>query len=108
MSERGNNIKQKIRQNQCQFTSHALNRMNQRKIWKNDVFNAILFGVEVEIQEDGNYPDTHILFQEHSPNPEFCIVVADSEPDPFVITVFYFYENIWEYRGNVYQRRKRK
>lgn len=105
MDQRINNIRDKIRRNKITYSQHSLLRMGKRKIWKNDILNAVLFGELINVQEycDGREP--HFLFQESSQKPEFCVVVAESSPKITVVTVFYFDETTWEFKDKVYQRR---
>lgn len=99
-------IRENIRNKNYRFSSHCISRMGSRKIWKNDALDAILFGELLEVQEPTkDSPETHFLFQENSQSPEFCVVVAESKPILEIITVFYFYETIWEFNGVRYQRR---
>lgn len=80
--------------------------MGQRNIWKHFVLDAILNGKELERQKFACFPDVHFLFQDNNPNPDFCAVVAEAEPEIVIITVFYFDEDLWEFNGTDYKRRK--
>lgn len=106
MTERRDKIRQKILNNEFFFSSHALRRMGERKILKHFVLDAILNGKELERQEFADFPDAHFLFQDNVQNPDFCVVVAEANPEVVIITVFYFDEYLWDFNGTDYTRRR--
>ena len=88
------------------FTEHALYRMGERKIWIDDVLNAILNGQEIEVQDIGPKSDIRVLFQEAIDTiPRFYVVVATSYPVVDVISVAEFLEEAWEWLGKIMVRR---
>jgi hypothetical protein len=90
-------IRQKIAKKEYGVRSHALEKMNERKIWLDEALEAVISGTEIEIQtfEDKN---VRVLFQEATTDvPRFCVVVAIDHPDVQIVTAFNFEEEKFEY-----------
>ncbi len=92
-------IRQKVVKNEIQISKHALDQMNERKIWLDDVYEAITNGQEIDFQDFKDGTDVKVIFQEATCEiPNFAVVVAAAYPDVMVVTAFKFKdENKFEY-----------
>lgn len=100
-------IREMAKKGQINFTKHALVRMGERKIWIDDVREAILYGEVIEVQDKDPRCDIRVLFQEATDKvPRFYVVVAASFPTVDVISVAEFEEQVWEWLGKIMARRR--
>ncbi|HYE82772.1 MAG TPA: DUF4258 domain-containing protein [Clostridia bacterium] len=77
------------------YSSHAVERMAERRITDKDVESCVMFGDVIEEQYYGM--DVKVLFQEAANGkPDLYVVVADCNP-PLVITVCRVKDDVWEY-----------
>jgi len=88
------------------FRQHALDRMGERKIWRDDVLKAIERGENIHIQKPPTETGKNIrvFFQEATDEniPSFCVIVAIEHPYAQIITVYYFKEEKgWSYDENL-------
>lgn len=89
------------------YSKHAKDRMEERKIEDEKVVECILYGKIIELQPQ--FKDVHVLFQEATENkPEIYVVVAAAYPYPLVITVCRTIDEVWDYYNGYLKRRKRK
>lgn len=88
------------------YSNHSVVRMGERKIWRHQVEDAIINGKVIEQQNIQN-EDVKVLFQEATAEtPQFYVVVAACLPEPEVVTVAYFEDEVWEFVGRIPQRRR--
>lgn len=101
-----NNIRKKVSEGNYIITTHAHERMAERKITEEKVIECITNGVNIETQIGKKINDFKILFQEGSKEkPEIYTVVADREK-PVIVTVCRTKNEVWECVNNVLKRRE--
>ena len=100
------NIRQMVSEGNYIVSTHAHERMAERKIPEEKVIECITNGVNFEAQIGKNINDFKILFQEGSKEkPEVYTVVADREK-PVIVTVCRTKDEVWECVDNVLKRRE--
>ncbi len=101
-------IRQKAAKQEIGVSPHALENMEIRKIWVDEVLEAIVSGEEIEIQNfEGK--NIRVLFQESTTDiPRFCVVVAVDHPEVQIVTVFNFKEEKFEYIAEQKRWRRKK
>ena len=83
-------VRQKAAKGEIEFREHAIDNMGIRKIWRHEVFEAILNGQEIDVQPFKD-KDVRVIFQESTCDiPRFAVVVAIDHPEVQIITVFRF------------------
>lgn len=91
---------------QLGFSAHANRRMGERKITDEEVYDCVLYGQVIDIQDHGR--DIKVIFQEPSSGtPGKYVVVADNSPWPEVVTVCLTYEEVWEDVNGLLKRREK-
>lgn len=86
------------------FSDHALERMGERMITMDQVYECILYGINIETQYHGR--DIKVVFQEPTAGtPGHYVIVADSTPFPEIVTVCSTVEEVWESIGGILTRR---
>ena len=89
----------------CTPTVHALERMSERMIYIDDVYEAIKYGPVIEQQKPqkaGQHP--RVLFQHSGENgPDFYVVVACCVP-PCIISTVRFEDEHWQNIGGIMRR----
>ncbi len=91
-SHQSSYIRQKVTNGEYQFRPHAVERMSKRKIWMDDVCQAITDGQVLEVQDFGKM-NVKVIFQEATCEiPGFAVVVAADYPVVQIVTVFRFKE----------------
>ena len=89
---------------QLNFSDHAIDRMGERQITIDQVYDCTMYGLVVETQDHGE--DIKVVFQEQTNGaPGFYVVIADSSPFPEVITVCLTRDEAWETRNGILRRR---
>lgn len=89
------------------FSSHAMDRMGERMITIDQVYDCILYGTNIETQYHGR--DVKVVFQQAIAGiPSYYAVVADNYPFPEVVTVCSTMDEVWEFIGGILIRRTSK
>ncbi|MCT8975110.1 DUF4258 domain-containing protein [Clostridium sp. CX1] len=100
------NIRQKVSEGYYVVSTHAHNRMAERRIPEEKVIECITEGKSIEVQIGKEINDFKVLFQEgNKEKPEVYTVVADRER-PVIVTVCRTKDEVWECVGNVLKRRE--
>ncbi len=90
-------IRQKAEKEELTFSPHAIENMGLRKIWHDEVLEAIIHGETIDTQtfEEKN---VKVIFQQSTEEvPRFAVVVAADYPEVVIVTVFNFDESKFEY-----------
>lgn len=104
MAER--NIRNKVAEGYYVVSSHAFDRMAERKIPEEKVIECITKGKNIEVQIGKESSDLKVLFQEgNKERPEVYTVVADRDK-PVIVTVCRTKDEVWDYVGDVLKRRE--
>jgi len=91
-SHQASYIRQKVTYGEYQFSQHAVEKMTERKIWIDDICQAITNGQVLEVQDFGKM-NVKVIFQEATCEiPSFAVVVAADYPVVQIVTVFRFKE----------------
>lgn len=100
------NIRQKVSDGFYLVSSHALDRMAERKISEEKVIECITDGKNIEVQIGKEANDLKVLFQEENKEkPEIYTVVADRNK-PVIVTVCRTKDEVWECVDNILKRRE--
>lgn len=102
-------VREMARKGRIHFSNHViLHRMGQRKIWIDQILDAILHGEVLEVQILGPEKDVTVIFQEATDKmPRFYVVAATSYPEVEVVTVAEFKDEAWEWLGKIMARRRK-
>lgn len=89
------------------FSDHAMDRMGERMITIDQVYDCILYGANIETQYHGR--DVKVVFQQATGGvPGYYTIVADSSPFPEVVTVCFTLDEVWENISGILKRRTTK
>ncbi|MFZ3132244.1 MAG: DUF4258 domain-containing protein [Desulfosporosinus sp.] len=89
---------------QLNFSDHALDRMGERQITIDQVYDCAMYGLVIETQDHGE--DIKVIFQEPTNEASgFYVVIADSSPFSEVITVCLTRDEAWDTRNGLLRRR---
>lgn len=101
-----NNIRQKVQDGYYVISSHAFDRMAERKIPEEKVIECITEGKNIELQIGNKANDIKVLFQEATnEKAEIYTVVADRDK-PVIVTVCRTKNEVWKHVDNVLKRRE--
>ncbi len=103
-------VREMARKGQICFDNvHALQRMGERRIWIDQILEAILHGEVIEVQVFESKKDVAVIFQEPVESdqiPRFYVVIAACYPLVEVVTVVEFEEEAWDWLGKIMARRR--
>ncbi|MEN1762118.1 DUF4258 domain-containing protein [Anoxynatronum sibiricum] len=88
------------------FRTHAVERMMERGITEEQVYECAETGCVMEEQKSDECSDIKVLFAEPADRPGFYVVIAATNRFPHVVTVCLKDEDVWETVNGFIRRRK--
>ncbi len=100
-------VRAMAKEGRINVTNHAYDKLGEREVFLDDVYNAIDKGEVIQIQNHGPDKDIRVVFQEATDKvPEFYVIVATSYPIVDIVSVCLFKDECWEWLGKTMARRE--
>ncbi len=101
-------IRQKAEKGEFTVSPHAIENMGFRKVWLDEVLEAIVHGEVIDTQTFKE-ENIKVIFQQSTEEvPRFAVVVAADYPEVVIVTVFNFEKDKFEYIESQKRWRRKK